>query len=188
MIGNDVIDILQSRHESNWQRKGFIQKLFTADEQYIIALDTEPEIMVWLLWSMKEAAYKIYNRQTKIREYVPKKFVCTVLSQNSDYSTGQVIYGEHVYHTKTTISQESIHTIAVNCLKDLDNVIEIENKGIVKDRNGVPYLSADTKNVFADVSVSHHGRFEKVVTIRSDTSKKSIVNEKTIHQLNLTLL
>ena len=29
MIGNDVIDLQQSRQESNWQRKGFLEKLFT---------------------------------------------------------------------------------------------------------------------------------------------------------------
>lgn len=169
MIGNDVIDILQSRHESNWQRKGFLEKLFTADEQSIIALHHEPEIMVWQLWSMKEAAYKIYNRQTKIRKYIPKEFVCTLLLQTSDYSTGQVNFGENVYYTKTIISQDSIHTIAVSRFEDLDNVIEIEKKGVVKDENGIPYLSTDMKKVLEDVSVSHHGRFEKVVTIRPYT-------------------
>ena len=46
MIGNDVIDLAQSRKESNWQRKGFIEKLFTADEQQLIKNYDEPEVIV----------------------------------------------------------------------------------------------------------------------------------------------
>ncbi|WP_264537852.1 4'-phosphopantetheinyl transferase superfamily protein [Flavobacterium sp. N1736] len=166
MIGNDVIDILQSRHESNWQRKGFIEKLFTIDEQLLITNSAEPEMMVWTLWSMKEAAYKVHNRQTKIREYIPKKLVCNITSQFSNSISGQVICGENVYFTKTVISKETIHTIAVCSLSDLQHVIEIENKGIIKDKNGIPYLSNMVSNTFQDVSVSHHGRFEKVVTLQ----------------------
>lgn len=166
MIGNDVIDILQSRHESNWQRKGFIEKLFTAEEQLLISNDADPEITVWLLWSMKEAAYKIYNRQTKIREYIPKKLSCTINTKTDTYSTGQVLCQENIYYTKTTITADSLHTIAVTCLDNLENAIEIENKNIKKDQYGLPYLNLDLQSKFQDVTISHHGRFEKVVTIK----------------------
>lgn len=165
MIGNDVIDIIQSRDESNWQRKGLLQKLFTTEELLFIKHDPEPEIMVWLLWSMKEAAYKIYNRQTKIREYIPKKLACTIISKNDTYSTGLVICHENIYHTKTSITPENLHTIAVTLLDDLNNVIEIERKDIIKDKSGIPYLYSRLKNELQEVSISHHGRFEKVVII-----------------------
>ncbi|SHL30726.1 4'-phosphopantetheinyl transferase superfamily protein [Flavobacterium chilense] len=164
MIGNDVIDILQSRQESNWQRKGFIQKIFTPEEQLLISKATNPEIMVWQLWSMKEAAYKIYNRQTRIREYIPQKLVCSITSQNQNTATGIVTCFENVYYTKTTLSTDHIHSIAANLLDHLNNVTEIERKSILKDKNGIPYLLT-SQNTIQDVSVSHHGRFEKVVTI-----------------------
>jgi hypothetical protein len=165
MIGNDVVDIIQSRHESNWQRKGFLEKLFTVSEQSIIAQSAEPEMMVWLLWSMKEAAYKIYNRQTKIREYIPKKLVCTISSKNNNYIFGQVICGENSYHTKTTIAIDNfLHTIAVTRFDDLNHILEIEKKSIIKNENGIPYLQTQ-QNIVQDVSISHHGRFEKVVII-----------------------
>lgn len=165
MIGNDVIDILQSRVESNWQRKGLVQKIFTPEEQLLIAHDPEPEILLWLLWSMKEAAYKIYNRQTKIREYSPKKMVCSISSKDVSYSTGKVTCQENIYYTKTTIAQDVLHTIAVTSPDNLNKVIEIERKDIIKDHNGLPYLSNPISNILQDVSISHHGRFEKVVTI-----------------------
>lgn len=165
MIGNDVIDIHQSRKESNWQRKGFIEKIFTLDEQLLISNASNPEIMVWILWSMKEAAYKIYNRQTEIREYIPQKLVCSITSQNHNFITGNVICSGNVYHTKTILSQDNIHTMAVSVLDDLNNVIEIEKKSIIKNKNGIPYLVTSLQNTIQDVSISHHGRFEKVVTI-----------------------
>lgn len=164
MIGNDVIDIQQSRKESNWRRKGFIQKLFTLDEQLLISNATNPEIMVWLLWSMKEAAYKVYNRQTKIREYIPQKLVCSMTSQNQNTVTGIVTCFDTVFYTKTTLSKDYIHTIAVNILNNHNDVTEIERKSILKDKNGIPYLLT-SQNTTQDVSVSHHGQFEKVVTI-----------------------
>jgi phosphopantetheinyl transferase (holo-ACP synthase) len=165
MIGNDVIDILQSRKESNWQRKGFIQKLFTIEEQLLISNAPDPEIMVWMLWSMKEAAYKIYNRQTKVRAYIPQKLVCSIASQNLNFTTGNVTCYENNYHTKTFLSEGIIHTIAVSTLDNFNHVIEIENKSIIKDQNGIPYLVTSSQNTVQDVSISHHGRFEKVVTI-----------------------
>ena len=170
MIGNDVVDIIQSRQESNWQRKGFLQKIFTTQEQLLILNASDPEIMVWLLWSMKEAAYKIYNRQTKIREYIPKKLVCKIISQHDNAVFGQVICCENTYFTKTTLSKDIIHSIATHTLRDLNNVTEIERKEIYKDDNGIPHLLNSTLNKFQDVSISHHGRFEKVVTVNTPSN------------------
>ena len=165
MIGNDIIDLAQSRIESNWQRKGFIEKLFTDQEQRYIKDSNEPETMVWLLWSMKEAAYKIYNRQTKIREFIPKKLFCLIDTLSLNDAAGKVICNDNFYYTRTTISSESIHTIAVTHLQNLDHVTEIETSEIIKD-NGIPFLkiSLDT---LQEISISHHGKFHKKVIINS---------------------
>ena len=164
MIGNDLIDLIQSRRDSNWQRKGFLEKIFTAEEQMLIKKDGNPEIMVWMLWSMKEAAYKIYNRKTKIREYIPKKLQCTLHVQNTKFIFGQVNCGEDIYFTKTIVSRESIHTIAVATFEHLNHVVEIKNSNIIKDQNGIPYLINISKTP-QDISLSHHGRFKKTVGI-----------------------
>lgn len=163
MIGNDVIDILQSRHESNWQRKGFLEKLFTPEEQLLIAQHLNPERMVWVLWSMKEAAYKIYNRQTRIRAYIPQKLACSLDSESSNCISGKVSCCGNLYYTKTILTTDCIHTIAVSNPYQWDAVKEIEKKNIVKDFYGIPFLTSALSPALQDVSVSHHGRFEKVV-------------------------
>ncbi|WP_166923177.1 4'-phosphopantetheinyl transferase family protein [Flavobacterium poyangense] len=165
MIGNDVVNLPQSRIESNWLRKGFIEKIFTPDEQLLITNSADPEIMVWLLWSMKEAAYKIYNRQTKIREYIPLKLLCKIISQNGNCFLGQVLCMNAVFPTKTTILEHNIHTIAATSVRNLARIIEIKNKDIVKDEFGIPYLKRKKFDSLQDVSVSHHGDYEKIVTI-----------------------
>jgi phosphopantetheinyl transferase (holo-ACP synthase) len=71
MIGNDIVDLALARKESNWQRKGFLDKIFTKKEQLQIVTAQNPETMVWNLWSRKEAVYKIYNRETGIRAFIP---------------------------------------------------------------------------------------------------------------------
>ena len=40
----------------------YLDKLFTKEEQEYIITATNPSIMVWALWSMKEAAYKLYTQ------------------------------------------------------------------------------------------------------------------------------
>ncbi|RZJ52684.1 MAG: 4-phosphopantetheinyl transferase family protein [Flavobacterium sp.] len=165
MIGNDVVDLAQTRIDSKWQRSGFIDKLFTDAEQKLIKSHHDSEIMIWLLWSMKEAAYKIYNQQTKIREYAPKKISCSINIVNSNNAEGYVEYDKNKYYTKTIITPEYIHTVAVKAPGDFYNIIEIEKKGIVKDENGIPYIKSSNLNKKNNVSVSHHGRFEHVVAI-----------------------
>ena len=76
MIGNDIVDLALAKKESNWQRNRFLDKIFTKNEQQIILNDANPEIMVWNLWSRKEAAYKIYNRETGIRGFFPLQLEC----------------------------------------------------------------------------------------------------------------
>ncbi|OXA89962.1 4'-phosphopantetheinyl transferase superfamily protein [Flavobacterium hercynium] len=166
MIGNDIIDLQQSRLESNWQRKGFIEKLFTVEEQLLIKNNEQPEIMVWLLWSMKEAAYKIYNRETKIRAFIPQKLICNIRQQNDLFVSGNVTCDKNIYHTRAIVTKNFIHTIAVINENELNNVIEIERKEVVKDSNGIPFLSSSF-NWQKPVSISHHGQFEKIVCLSS---------------------
>jgi phosphopantetheinyl transferase (holo-ACP synthase) len=162
MIGNDIVDLETARQESNWKRKGYLDKIFTPEEQFLILNSDKPEIMVWNLWSRKEAAYKIYNRETKISGYFPNKLVCFYESA----SFGTVIINDTLYYTETIITANCIDTVAVAKKNDLNriSVLDIETK-IHKDL-GLPYIiDAVTKSIIP-VSVSHHGRFIKSVRIK----------------------
>ncbi|MGB7841855.1 MAG: 4'-phosphopantetheinyl transferase superfamily protein, partial [Salinimicrobium sp.] len=66
MIGNDVVDLQLASRQSNWRRKGFLEKVFSAEEQQQIIASARPDRLVWLFWSMKEAAYKAHQRRLQL--------------------------------------------------------------------------------------------------------------------------
>lgn len=165
MIGNDVIDLALAQKESNWKRKGFLDKIFTAKEQSHILNSENPELMVWNLWSRKEAAYKIHNRETQIMAYIPHRLKCSDCEEKNGFIYGKVSCYGKIYYTKTKITSEYIETIAVTEFCDFDKFNYLKSKGNVIKINNIPnYYNAETK-VLQPMSKSHHGRFEKVVTL-----------------------
>ncbi|RWX00393.1 4'-phosphopantetheinyl transferase family protein [Flavobacterium cerinum] len=164
MIGNDVIDLEATRVQSNWKRPGLLEKLFTQEEREVINSHNSPEIMVWVLWSMKEAAYKIYNRQTKLRSFIPLQLICTIDVSCSTVIRGVVKCNGFIYATKTVLDGNLIHTIATVNIIDIEKIEEPENSNVIKDTSGIPYQLIE--NEMYPVSISHHGRFYKIVSLK----------------------
>jgi phosphopantetheinyl transferase (holo-ACP synthase) len=159
MIGNDVIDLALARKESNWQRPGFLNKIFTVDEQLLIANAKNHEIMVWNLWSRKEAAYKIYNRETGIHAYIPIQLECSYENE----SLGLVFCNGFTFYTQTEISNDIIHTIALTRKDFFEKVIPLDCKTEIIKKDGIPFTFDTVSNHFYPVSKSHHGRFTSIV-------------------------
>ena len=165
MIGNDIVDLAFARQESNWKRKGFLDKIFTQNEQLQISTAMNSEVMVWNLWSRKEAAYKIYNRQTLIRGYFPLQIECFELETIAGISFGKVSIKQKVYYTKTTITNDFINTIAVENIKDFDVIKILKNRKNIQKIAGIPSLFAKENYFPRPLSISHHGRYEQIITI-----------------------
>jgi phosphopantetheine--protein transferase-like protein len=106
MIGNDIVDL--NTIKSNWKRPRFLNKVFTENEQHIISVSENQHQTVWLLWSMKEAAYKIYVQQLGKTFFNPKKLVCNLSSSTKGY----VSIENTTYYTTAIISKDYIYTIA----------------------------------------------------------------------------
>ncbi len=158
MIGNDVVDLELSRKESNWQRKGFLNKIFTKKEQIFIQNSENQEIAVWNLWSRKEAAYKIWNRKTGIRKLNPTKFECFDL----DLDIGKVQFESKTYYTKTKICRDFIYTIAVSNKENFFKIQTLDNSIKIDKQNGIPFY-INENNDFKPISKTHHGRFEIIL-------------------------
>lgn len=154
MIGNDVIDLALAEQESNWQRKGFLDKLFTAEEQKLIHQSRYPTEMVWILWSRKEAVYKIIRQQNGTRGFYPLQI------ENIRFKAGQVCFSGQLFHVRTSVEKDCIHSIALQNQR-FDKVAEVALPVELLKQNEIPYLCRDGKHIH--VSKSHHGRFEKVV-------------------------
>ena len=165
MIGNDIIDLNVAQQESNWRRTGFLEKIFTQSEQLLISNTANPEIMVWYLWSLKEAAYKIFNRQTLIRAFMPLQFECFDIQMLNKNNLGKVRCLDTIYYTQTIITKDSIDTVSVLDVKDFERIKTLDNTIAIKKTNGIPsYYSYDSHS-FKPLSKSHHGRFERIVAL-----------------------
>jgi phosphopantetheinyl transferase (holo-ACP synthase) len=160
MIGNDVVDLALAKKESNWKRKGFLDKIFTPKEQLLISNAENQEVMVWNLWSRKEAAYKIYNRQTGFRGYIPLQLECNYMNPNS----GTVSCNGNTYFTKTVISNDFIHSIAVTKIDFFEQIVKVNPETQISKKNGIPFLIDNQTNIKKPVSISHHGRFTEFIT------------------------
>ncbi len=176
MIGNDIIDLSLAERESDWQRKGFLEKQFTRKEQSIILESENSFETVWKLWSMKEAAYKIYTQQNEKRFFAPKKLECkltaddegTVSFQNQKFYTRSILNASYIFtlarlekDTKVYSSIGSPYKIDEDIKKKLQeeigiSALEIEQK---KSKNGAPYYYHKNKLLTKSCSISHHGNY-----------------------------
>ena len=161
MIGNDIVDLALAPKESNWKRKGFLDKIFTKNEQLRIIKSDNPENMVWNLWTRKEAAYKIFNRNTGVRIYNPIQFECF----DTDKSIGKVMNNGVLYYTKTEINVDYIHTISVLNRTDFKNIKIINRSNEIIKIEGIPYLKEANNKKINPISISNHGNFEKIVSL-----------------------
>ena len=168
MIGNDIIDLELTRTESNWKRKGFLEKLFTENEQKIILLSENPEIMVWNLWSRKEAVYKIYHRETKNRVFIPKRIECNRIRPQQDRFFGLVTIEGLAYVTRTEVTHEYIYTEATLHSNDFHLIQPINSSDVFKDEFGIP----NSKLSNNPVSITHHGEFERSIQLNINAQSR----------------
>ena len=153
MIGNDIVDLALAKKESNWKRKGYLDKIFTKNEQLLIASSENPDVMVWNLWSRKEAVYKIVNRAEGIQRFNPLSFNCCFCNAELN----EVRYKNEIYYTQTETTANYVHTIAVQNLSDFHKIIFLEKSEIIKE-NLLPYYTSESNQLLM-ASLSHHGKY-----------------------------
>lgn len=160
MIGNDVIDLKLAQQESNWQRKGYLDKLFSVAEQALIFKAKNQSQMVWILWSIKESVYKAYLRMDYNRGFYPSKIKIVSLKRNNSeyYSTIQL--NEQRFCALSKVTNNYVYSIATHNDLEINKILSLkENTIYYKDKNGLPF--DDLNN---PISVSHHGNFKEIIT------------------------
>ena len=184
MVGNDIIDLEKTRRASDWQRPGFLQKIFTPLEQSIIAAAEDPFTTVWQLWSMKESAYKIFIQAGGARFYNPSKLACHLIS----HTDGEVKMNSLLLKTTTLFHPDYLFTVAKLNNIEVTNAIfplssnnrEQQSKqlyqqliddyaliqqlnpillSIQKLTSGVPILHYNQEPILTAISITHHGKY-----------------------------
>ncbi|MEW7292058.1 4'-phosphopantetheinyl transferase family protein [Aquimarina sp. 2304DJ70-9] len=177
-MGNDIVDLQLARKQSNWRRRGWLQKIYTnAEQKYILASKT-PEILVWKFWSMKEATYKAHQRRFMLSPtFNPKDFECL--------PDDHVLVDNHIYNLQTEITTNYVYSVAKTsgtkcCSNIYDGEIDIKDNlkrliaeelnistsiAIQKDVNRIPMAYINKKEGNIQFSITHHGRYSAIVLV-----------------------
>lgn len=182
MIGNDIVDLEIAAVESNWQRPGFLEKIFCEEEQESIFSARQPARQVWLLWSMKEAAYKAHQRKTNAaRSFKPLSINCISCSAENTAASGIVLIGKDLYYLNSFLGNNYIHSIATlsengayiskvfpasvklkeRLIKKISEVKCLSAEKILFNKNThfIPYVTYNEQVIDCHFSLSHHGNF-----------------------------
>ena len=181
MVGNDLVDIKTARSSSDWERPRFLETIFTSKEQRLILNSENSFSMVWRLWSMKEAAYKLYTQLYPSRFYTPKKFVCTIKGQKglvtfqglkcyvvtkitSNYIISEARLEEHkmnstVLNLKHKNPKEQSKILKSELLKLVTELNNIKDEFIKIQKNefGIPTVNYGLEKI--NISITHHGNY-----------------------------
>lgn len=184
MVGNDIIDINETKRSTNWERPRFLEKIFTLKEQSIITDSIDPFTTVWRMWSMKESAYKVFIQAGGDRFFSPTKIECRIDSLKN----GRVKIDSTAFKTSTSINSNYIFSSAVTCdsgintsifqlpvnnnkqqskfmqnqvIKDFakNNALDCEDLHLLKTKAGVPTLEYKKKSLNISLSITHHGKY-----------------------------
>lgn len=182
MIGNDIVDLRIVLPENNAANIQYLQKICTDKEIALINAASIPNIMLWRIWTMKEAAYKIASKKADFRLFNPKKFNTEIIND----SEGKIHCEWGEYKVWTYINEKWINSIAIESDKNwfadametenkdlseevrkalifsyiynLDSSAEINSLEIRKNDNGFPYLYKENQLLSVNLSLSHHGK------------------------------
>lgn len=182
MIGNDIIDLEVAADQSNPLRRGYFDKVFSIEEQELIHSSGNPILQNWLLWSMKESAYKAHQRRFKLpRSFDPKQMKCSVSFQDDTSASGIVeiqgsIYNSHItitnpylFCTASILQQKEISSQIYPASEDLKKRLllkfsaeknsQVQMFDIQKNVHGIPFLIYKNEIINFPFSLSHHGKF-----------------------------
>lgn len=183
MLGNDVVDLHLAAVQSNWRKKGFLEKVFSPEEQQLVKNSSKPHQMVWLLWSMKEAAYKAHQRRFQL----PRKLNwlsqgCSLNKMDDNKASGAVQIGNYTYTSTSEINRKYVYTVAgILSERSVKNVIletssaaikikllqhialdySLSQNEIILQKNaeGVPSILFKNEVLTTSFSLSSHGRY-----------------------------
>lgn len=123
--GNDIVALtavdIQRTISPNFYSKFIIPQERDLYEQSS-ALKTVPFYdFVWLLWSIKESAYKYVKRLQPELIFSPSKFVVESIEEAGDFLVGTVLFQDIKLYYSSLLTEEYIETV-VDAQKAFDDV------------------------------------------------------------------
>ena len=189
--GNDLV-ALAAIDVARTRQPQFYSRIITPAEKELYSFhfgDLLPfEHFVWLVWSVKESAYKFLKRFDPGLIFSPSKMEIIGLRRNGEYFEGAVRSKEHVLYSKTIIDSDLIFSMVNDAddfsafywdikqisssercdqseavkellLSKLTQILPGSNLSIAKNPNGWPVVMDGDEELPVPVSFTHHQHF-----------------------------
>ena len=175
MIGNDLVYIPGWKRRSGDRLKRFRQKIYTQQEIAWIEAAEDPFLLEAKFWTVKEAVYKSWFKQSRNRVFNPKKIVIESFDEVEGKLDFQVNLENFGFRSVCRHHGDFIHAVAM----EFDEVFEFQSYQQIdkpkveavpfegskillnRDSAGVPFGLLEGRKL--DLSKSHDGRQLAVV-------------------------
>jgi len=185
MIGNDVVD-LRDPDADPWRLHArFDSRVYHPSERALIATSPQPGRTRWILWALKEAAYKAARKEEPTTVFSPVRFVVSL----QDAASAIVRAGSRRFRASISCGPGHVHAVAWRvgdppavtrmgvsrlpsgetspraaarrlALERLAPALGVAPEALAIHREArIPALWVQGRRSDADLSLSHHGRF-----------------------------
>jgi phosphopantetheinyl transferase (holo-ACP synthase) len=139
-VGNDVVDLTNTRTEGRALDERFIGRVFDADEQEGIRAAGASDLEIWSRWAAKEAGFKAISKHLGAPPpFVHRAFKVTwSASYDRDAGVvreGTVRYGEVVARVTVDVRPGAVHAVAV-CAQESSGPFHLEPRVVLIDSPG----------------------------------------------------
>jgi len=188
MVGNDIVDLLDSDARAPARHPRFDRRVFAASELRRLASDDASDRLRCIFWAVKESAYKVARRRDSTLFFSPSRFVVELDGE----WYGQVRHADDSYPFRVCVDREYVHAVATVpgiAFEDIRRSVRrsapvetscdaasrdvrslalagcAERLGVspasltIERRDRIPHLVDETGWESLWLSLSHHGRY-----------------------------
>lgn len=114
MVGNDIVD-LSYFDAPSFQHVGYLERVCTAEEVRLLRRCSDTCKYLAVLWTAKEAAYKLVSRNSTVGHFVPRQFVSHSLNP-SLFPEGEIVISIAGLEVKVRakLTERWVHSVATS--------------------------------------------------------------------------
>ncbi|MDH5716046.1 MAG: 4'-phosphopantetheinyl transferase superfamily protein [Spirochaetia bacterium] len=169
-LGNDIIDFSDDDSNLKTYHTKFIKRVLSNEEiknhfykcinKNEINIKKKDEKIFWLIWSLKEAAYKVMKQKNKVIFFSPREFIV-------NKNLNKVTYKKNILYCHTIINKNYIYSLCSNYeLKEsYENKIIINS--IIKIKQNEKASFEIRKKMMQNLNI-HYKNMDNLIKIQFD--------------------
>ncbi len=124
-VGNDIVDLTHPNAKGKSRDIRFLKRVFLPEEEDCLLADIQPDAMLWALWTGKEAAYKVRQKDYPDISSAPRRYRVDlarrdtsgrecILRPGTRAFAGTVATPRGIISLHTLIAPDYVHSVALS--------------------------------------------------------------------------